>query len=341
MLRGETFLDTFGDLSSTEKIKLLETMVLSRVTEEKIEQLNNEKALHGTNHLCIGQEASHTGLCAALDKNDWITATHRGHGFFLAKGGSLSSFWAEMFGLSNGCCKGLGGSMHLADIDNKYMCSSGVVAAGVPISAGIALSLKYKHKSNIAVSVFGDGASNQGMTFETMNLAVVLQLPILFYCENNGYAVSSRSSEFVGAESITSRANAFGINSTSVNGNDIAQVYDAVKTAANYIRTNTKPFFIEVKTYRIAGHSRSDNKSYRTHDEENLHAQNCPIKAYAATLIKEGLLEQTDFSEMISAAKARTNAEADKCLNLAKNQANITSLEEALQCVAPSFGGVQ
>lgn len=332
---------TFGDLSSAERIVLLKTMILSRVSEEKIEQLNNINALHGTNHMCIGQEASHVGLCAALNKNDWITATHRGHGFFLARGCSPYAFWAEMFGLKDGCCKGLGGSMHLADMDKHYMCSTGVVAAGVPISAGIALSIKYKHQSNIAVSVFGDGASNQGMTFETMNLAVVLKLPMLFYCENNEYAVSSSSQKFVGAQSIAKRAQAFGLKSVSVDGNDIESVFNAVSEAADYIRNNTKPYFIEVKTYRLSGHSRSDKKCYRDINEEMLQRSSCPITRYSQKLIEQDIITKEKLNEMFENERQETLKNAEICINKSKDKSNFTSVQTALGYVLPFSGGIQ
>ncbi|MCR4723744.1 MAG: thiamine pyrophosphate-dependent dehydrogenase E1 component subunit alpha [Eubacteriales bacterium] len=282
---------------------LMQTMLLSRAFEEKIAYLNELKALHGTNHLAIGQEACHTGLIAALDEDDWIIATHRGHGFYLARTGDITGMAEEMYGTKYGMCRGLGGSMHFSDMENHYICSTGIVGGGLPIAAGAAINLKYCGKPGISVACFGDGASNQGMTFETMNLASMMGLRLLFFCENNQYAVSSPSSEFIANTTLVKRAAGFGIASFSVDGNDITAVTKAVIEAKEYILRENRPYFLEAVTYRMSGHSRSDKLVYRTEEEEAAWMEKDPIKLYKKVLMDDGALTEEAFMEMKKSAE--------------------------------------
>ena len=316
----------FFKIKPVKKTELLQTMCLIRFAEEKINDLNEIHAFHGTNHLCIGQEASNTGLCAALDDADYLIATHRGHGMYLAKcKRNIDAMMAEMFGLYAGMCKGLGGSMHFSDMSCGYVCSTGVVAAGIPIAAGIALGLKYNSKNNISVVAFGDGASNQGMAFESLNLASYLDLPLMFFCENNQYAVSSPSEKFAAHSKIYERARGFGIESVHVDGNRLDEVYDAVCEAKKYILSHKRPYFIESETYRCNGHSRSDALVYRTKEEEGKWRLNDPIKYYAKLLQKEGILTEKMLDEILCETKAEVNNAVELCL---KNR-EVISFEEA------------
>ncbi len=316
----------FFELESEKKLELLQTMCLIRSAEEKINCLNDVHAFHGTNHLCIGQEASNVGLCAALNDSDYLIATHRGHGMYLAKcRKNINAMMFEMFGLYNGMCKGLGGSMHFSDMSCGYVCSTGVVAAGIPIAAGIALGLKYNEKNSISVVAFGDGASNQGMAFESLNLASYLDLPLLFFCENNQYAVSSPSAKFVAHNRIYERVKAFGLESVSVDGNKLDEVYNAVCKAKEYILSNRRPYFIESETYRQNGHSRSDALVYRTREEEAEWRLNDPIKYFAALLQTEGVLTEELFADMLS----EVNFEVENAVDLCNKKKNVISFEEA------------
>lgn len=325
----------FYEIKPEKKLELLKTMCLIRSAEEKINDLNRAHTFHGTNHLCMGQEASNTGLCATLDDNDYLIATHRGHGMYLAKCKmNINAMMSEMFGLYDGMCKGLGGSMHFSDMSCGYVCSTGVVAAGVPIAAGIALGLKYNEKKNISVVAFGDGASNQGMTFESLNLASYLNLPILFFCENNQYAVSSPSSKFVAHNRIYERAKAFGVESLSVDGNKIDEVYNAVCKAKEYIISNNRPYFIESETYRQNGHSRSDALVYRTSEEEEKWRLNDPIKYYADLLQTEGLLNEKMFFDICSEAEG----EVENAVKLCSENREVISFEEAQSYVYADRG---
>lgn len=316
----------FYNLNSEQKIKMLRTMCLIRAAEMKIEELNKAHAFHGTNHLCMGQEASNVGLCAALDKEDYLMATHRGHGMYLAKcEENINAMMGEMFGLYHGMCKGLGGSMHFSDMTHNYVCSTGVVAAGIPIASGIALGLKYKNQNNISVVAFGDGASNQGMAFESLNLASYLDLPLLFFCENNQYAVSSPTERFLSHKKIYERVRGFGIESVCIDGNKIEEVYNAVKEARKYILSNKRPFFIESTTYRFNGHSRSDALVYRTKEEEYEWHLKDPIKYYSKLLQQQEIIGEKELDEIW----AKTKSEVDDAVEFCLNNKEIISFEEA------------
>ncbi len=306
----------FENLNDDKKIELLKQMVCIREAEKAIQKLNEKKALHGTNHLCIGQEASNVGLCAALDENDWLIATHRGHGFYLAKCGfNINAMMAEMFGLNSGMCRGLGGSMHFSDMDNRYVCGTGVVAGGVPIGVGMALNLKYMNKEGIAIASFGDGASNQGMALESLNLASFWEVPVLFYCENNMYAVSSPADKFIANTTIAKRAMGFGIESETVDGNDIEKVYNAVKKAKEYMKETLKPYFIEVLTYRMNGHSRSDKIVYRTKEDEAVWEERCPIVSYKEKLKSCGLISEEDYISIVENYSNLVSEAVEECMN--------------------------
>lgn len=239
-----------------------------------------------------------------MNDEDWLIATHRGHGFYLAKCGfNIKAMMAEMFGLNDGMCRGLGGSMHFSDMDNHYVCGTGVVAGGVPIGVGMALNLKYMNKDGIAVVAFGDGAANQGMALESFNLASFWEVPVLFYCENNQYAVSSPSDRFIANTTIAERTKGFGIESITVDGNDIKEVYNAVKTAKEYMKDTSKPYLIESITYRFNGHSRSDKIVYRTREDEALWIEKCPIDRYKTYLEKCNLITNEQYEFFVSEYK--------------------------------------
>ena len=285
-------------LNLEEKNNLLYIMLLSRHFEEKVNELFMQGKIHGTTHLGIGQEANHAGVSSALKSNDWILTTHRGHGHYIGKGGSVSSMMAELFGSKDGICDGLGGSMHLADLQNFNMGSSGVVGGVLPLAVGMGFALKYKKQSQIVLGMFGDAASNQGMALESFNLASVWEVPVIFYCENNMYGMSAPADKFVGGNNIPLRAKSFGIKSKSVDGNNIIDVYNAVYEAADYVRKNQKPFLIESKTYRWMGHSKSDVKSYRTDEEEVFWKNKCPIDSYKAYLKENDFITEDQIAAL-------------------------------------------
>ena len=315
-------------LNLEEKIKLLYTMLLSRHFEEKVNELFMQGKIHGTTHLGIGQEANHAGVSAALKPDDWILTTHRGHGHFIGKGGSVQSMMAELFGSKEGICYGLGGSMHLADLEHYNMGSSGVVGGVLPLAVGMGFALKYKEQSQIVLGMFGDAASNQGMALESFNLASVWEVPVLFYCENNMYGMSAPADKFVGGNNIPLRAESFGIKSKAVDGNNVIEVYNAVYEAAEYVRKNQKPFLIESKTYRWMGHSKSDIRSYRTTEEEVFWKNKCPIDSYKA------YLKERDFitDDQIVALEKQSESEVEEAVSVCIQQ-DALSFEEMLDYV--------
>ena len=313
-------------------INMLEKMYLSRFFETKLQKEFNEGNLYGTTHLSIGQEASHVGLCSALEKGDWIVPTHRCHGFNIASGSDMEAMFSEMLGSRHGLCKGLGGSMHMTDVSTYNLGSSAVVGSGVPIAGGAAFALKRQKKENIAVAIFGDGASSRGSVHEMMNLASVWGLPLLFFMENNHYGMSASSDRMIATDSIHSRAEGYRILHKRVDGNDVEAVFDAVKRAREEILENNKPFFIEVDTYRLCGHSKSDKLLYRTREEEKEWENKDPIVRYEAYLVSSGILTR-DECESIK-EKARNDVDI-AWINAWNKRDDILSIEEAESLVMP------
>lgn len=264
-----------------KEIDVISLMMRSRFFEEKIDEEFRKGSLYGTTHLSIGQEASHTGLCLALEKGDWFVPTHRCHGFNIASSSSLSAMFSEMLGSRHGLCMGLGGSMHMTDTEHYNLGSSAVVGSGIPLALGASYALKRQNKDNIAVAIFGDGASSRGTLHEAMNLSSVWNLPLLFYMENNHYGMSASSSRMISTSSVASRSDGYGIEYMTVDGNDYDEVYEAVRKARKYILENKRPFFIECSTYRQCGHSKSDKLKYRSQSEEDEWKKHDPVLLYA------------------------------------------------------------
>ena len=273
-------------------------MLRSRYFENKTEELFKAGLIHGTTHLANGQEASQVGLCMALSKEDWIVPTHRCHGFTVAKGSSVFAMFSEMFGSANGLAKGLGGSMHMPDKAMCNMGSSAVVGSGVPLATGIAFYFKRNNINNISVAIFGDGASSRGSVHESMNLASVWKLPVLFYCENNLYGMSASSSDMVSVNHVAERASAYSMPGLTVDGNDVEAVYQAVCNAVQHIKSGKGPYILEVLTYRQKGHSKSDRRLYRTAEEEALWLAKDPIVLFEKKLIENGTLTKAEIEEI-------------------------------------------
>jgi pyruvate dehydrogenase E1 component alpha subunit len=268
-------------------------MMLIRLFEEALEEMFSRGLLHGTMHLSIGQEATAAGACLALEKEDLITSTHRGHGHCLAKGADPYKMFAELLGRKDGYCRGRGGSMHIADLSNGNLGANGIVGGSLTISVGAALSFQLQKKENIVLCFFGDGAVNEGSFHEALNLASLWNLPVLFLCENNQYGMSMASSKAVAGESIASRGESYGIKSVQIDGNDVEKVFKTVKNFKNEILETKSPRFIEAVTYRYRGHSKSDRNLYRTSDEINYwKEEKDPIKRFIGKLQEEGVSEE-------------------------------------------------
>ncbi len=236
----------------------LRKMYLIRKFEKGAEDSYTRGLIHGTMHLSIGQEASAVGACMALSDADKITSTHRGHGHCIAKGADVARMFAEFFGKEEGYCRGRGGSMHIADVTQGNLGANGIVAGGIPIATGAALSAKRLGTGAVTVCFFGDGANNEGAFHESLNMAAIWKLPVVFVCENNRYGMSVSTERSTAVASIAERAAAYAMPGVSVDGNDFSAVAEAVETAAARARAGDGPSLIESVTYRWRGHSKSD-----------------------------------------------------------------------------------
>jgi TPP-dependent pyruvate/acetoin dehydrogenase alpha subunit len=272
-------------------------MLLIRRFEERVIQLVNANEIAGTTHEYIGEEAIAVGVCNMLKQTDIIASTHRGHGHIIAKGGDVKRMMAELFGRVTGYNRGKGGSMHIADLALGIYGANGIVAAGVPIAAGAAWAAKLRKTGQVAVAFFGDGGANQGVLHETMNLAGVWQLPLLFICENNQYAVTTASTASTAGPGISHRAAAYGFPGYLVDGMDVEQVMAQVSKAVEQARTGGGPSLLECKAYRFQGHftaERALKLSYRLADEIDLWRAQDPIVTWGAKLAERGILSEVE-----------------------------------------------
>ena len=310
-------------LSSKWKINMLKKMMEIRFFElECIRQFDNKNIL-GTLHTCIGQEAVAVGCCEPLRQGDVVTSTHRGHGHFLAFGGSSKHLMAELFGRRDGYCRGKGGTQHIASFADGFLGSNGITGGGIPYSTGIGLAHKLKKTDSIAVCFFGDGACNQGTFHESLNIASIWKLPIIYVCENNQYAMSARFEKMVNIENLADRSVAYGIPGKIVDGNDVLATNDIMRNACEYARKGNGPVLIEAKTYRISGHSRRDQCVYRTKEEETLWAGLCPIKRLQSHLLVAGILSIGD----IEAVEAMIRAELADAVRYAEKSSYLSKAE--------------
>ncbi|WP_027167937.1 thiamine pyrophosphate-dependent dehydrogenase E1 component subunit alpha [Mesorhizobium sp. WSM3224] len=278
---------------SPEQLRgVLHKMYLIRRFEEGAEECYTRGLIHGTMHLSIGQEASAMGVCMPLAEDDQITSTHRGHGHCIAKGAEVSRMFAEFFGKTTGYCKGRGGSMHIADVAKGNLGANGIVAGGIPIAVGAALSSKRMKTGKVVVSFFGDGANNEGAFHEALNMAAVWKLPVIFVCENNGYGMSTSTARSTAVKNIADRAAAYAMPGVIVNGNIFSEVAEASFKAVERARAGEGPTLIESKTYRHRGHSKSDRNRYRTKEEiEDWMANRDPIALFETELRDFGFID--------------------------------------------------
>jgi TPP-dependent pyruvate/acetoin dehydrogenase alpha subunit len=281
---------------------MLRKMLLLRKFEEKIEELFLVKGvLIGPSHLYLGQEAIAVGAMSALDKNDLTITTYRGHGHALAKGVPSNLCMAELFGKSTGTCKGLGGSMHVAiypEVGSLY--ATAIVGSGLPIVAGVGLGLKQKKSKNIAACFFGDGAVNTGAFHEAMNLISLWKLPVLLFCENNQYAMSTPVTRAVSSASIAERGRSYGMSTMVVDGNDVASVYVATRQAAERARNNLEPTFLECITYKMKGHGVYDKGDYRPKEEIARWLERDPVLTFEKSLLDQNLLTKAELTQIES-----------------------------------------
>jgi pyruvate dehydrogenase E1 component alpha subunit len=253
-------------------------------------------------------------VCSALNADDVITSTHRPHGHCIAKGLDVASMMAELFGRSTGCCKGKGGSMHMGDLSKGIVPAVAIVGGGLPIATGIALSFKMRGQSRVAAAFMGDGATNEGIFHESLNMASVWDLPALFVVENNLYAASTSVKLSMKVEHVSQRACAYGIPGVTVDGNDVLAVYEAAREAVERARAGKGPTLLELLTYRITGHSRRDPCLYQPEEERKQAVANEPIGRFAGWLMAHGSADQASLDEIRAGVKAEIEAAVAKAI---------------------------
>ncbi|HEY3099104.1 MAG TPA: dehydrogenase E1 component subunit alpha/beta [Methylomirabilota bacterium] len=299
---------------------LYTTMVKIRRFDEKTAELFIQGLVKGTAHSYVGEEAVAAAACANLREDDYIVGTHRGHGHCIAKGARVDRMMAELFGRVDGYCRGLGGSMHIAALDLNILGCNGIVAAGLPIGSGAALASRIRRTDRAVIAFFGDGGANQGVVHESLNLAAVWKLPIVYLCENNQYALSTASTRTTAGASIAARAAGYGIPGVRIDGNDVLAVYEAVKTAVARARGGEGPTLIEAVTYRWGGHSmRANLPDYRTKDEEREWMDKDPIARLHGELERRGtsIMRLKELEESVE-------AELDRAVRFATESAEPT-----------------
>ncbi|MCV2866823.1 thiamine pyrophosphate-dependent dehydrogenase E1 component subunit alpha [Albidovulum sediminicola] len=282
---------------SPEQLKdALRKMFLIRKFEEGAEDSYMRGLIHGTMHLSIGQEASAVGSCMSLTDADKITSTHRGHGHCVAKNADLGKMFAEFFGKETGYCKGRGGSMHIADPSKGNLGANGIVGGGLPIAVGAALSAKRLGTGAVTICFFGDGANNEGAFHESLNMAAVWKLPVVFVCENNKYGMSTSTARSTAVKNIAERAAAYSMPGVTVDGNDFSAVTEAVDAAVARARAGEGPSLVENLTYRWRGHSKSDRNRYRTKEEISEWMERDPIVAMSNLLVAHKILSEAEVA---------------------------------------------
>jgi pyruvate dehydrogenase E1 component alpha subunit len=276
-------------------LRVYEQMLKIRHFEEQVRELYTSARMPGLTHLYIGEEAVAVGVCEALRRDDYITSTHRGHGHCLAKGASVDRMFAELLGKEAGYCRGKGGSMHIADQETGNLGANAIVGGSAGIATGAAMSSKMRGSDQVAVCFFGDGALGQGLLFETMNMAALWKLPVIYVCENNLYGEYTPGSETIAGE-ITGRPQAFGIHTEEINGQDVREVYATTLRLVERARNGEGPAFISCNTYRYHGHHVGDvQRTFYRSKEEEQHWQNerDPLKMLGAWLLEQAIADSS------------------------------------------------
>lgn len=293
-------------------IKLLTEMVLMRRFEEKAGQMYGLQKIGGFCHLYIGQEAIATGSIAALDlKKDYVLTAYRDHGHALACGMDPGVLMAELYGKASGCSKGKGGSMHLFDVDKHMYGGHGIVGSHIPLASGVALKIKYNEEDGVVLCYFGDGAIHQGAFHESLNMAKIWNLPIVFICENNQYGMGTSVERVSSVHDLYIMGDSYGIPGKQVDGMNVLEIYEETMEAVRKAREEGAPAFLEIKTYRYRGHSMSDPAKYRTREELNEYRQQDPIILLKEAMIEKDLLTEEEYKRIDDEAKEISNKSVD------------------------------
>jgi pyruvate dehydrogenase E1 component alpha subunit len=296
-------------------LDLLRDMVRIRRLEERAAELYGEGKIRGFLHLYIGEEAVAVGVLHALAVDDAVVATYREHGHALIKGVPMKSIMAEMYGRQEGCSRGRGGSMHLFDASTRFFGGNAIVAGGLPLAVGLALAERMQGGSRLCACFFGEGAMAEGAFHESINLAALWQLPVLFCCENNLYAMGTALERSQSQTDLCAKASAYKVNARSVDGMNVTDVYEAARHAVEQIRAGHGPFFLELRTYRFRAHSMFDPQLYRDKDEVEKWKAHGPIHTYSAQLKAEGFLDEPGFLAIL----AQVDAEVEAAITFAES----------------------
>ena len=282
-------------LIKNDLIEMYRTMVKIRLFEEMADKLYALGKVHGTMHLSAGQEAVAVGTGLAMRPEDYLINHHRGHGHLIANGADVNKMMAEFLGKETGYCRGRGGSMHIADVESNNLGANGIVAGGMELVAGVGLAIQMKKEDRVALVIFGDGAANEGIFHESLNMAAIWDLPVIYLCENNHYGMSAEVERVSSKTPFRERAEAHNIPGYFIDGNDVLAVYEMMKKAAEHARSNKGPIFVEVETYRYFGHSKSDRNLYRTKEEIEAWEAQDPIKRFETLLVEAKVIPKKDF----------------------------------------------
>ena len=315
-------------LSKEQAENYLLQMYQVRAFEEQAEKSYMAGKIHGTMHLSIGQEASAIGSISTLEKSDYIIGHHRGHGLCIAKGADLNLMMAEFYGKENGYCRGRGGSMHIADVKGGNLGANGVVGGGIPMAVGIGIGLKMKAENQVLLAFFGDGAASTGAFHESMILAVLFQVPVVFICENNQYAMSFAANDWTTSKKIAAHGEIYGLNSESNDGNDLLVVKNSVQKAVDLARSGGGPSLIVNDTYRWRGHSKSDRNRYRTPEEIEEWKKKDPILKFRNYCVSEKLLTEKEADQIKETGYA--DIEAARVFAEASPEPKVETLEEGV-----------
>ena len=279
-------------IDSSTLLGLYRTMLTIRLFEQRVAREFRTGEIPGFVHMYIGEEAVAAGVCANLDDGDYVTSTHRGHGHCIAKGCELGPMMAEIYGREDGLCKGRGGSMHIADFSRGMLGANAIVGGGIALATGAGLASSVRGSGQVAVAFFGDGAANQGILHESLNLAAIWKLPVLYVCENNGFAESTPAAYATSVPDVASRAVAYGIPGVVADGADVREVYAAAHAAVARARAGEGPTLLEVKTYRFLGHFEGDPDRYRDDHERRVTREHDALER-----LREELLAAADATE--------------------------------------------
>ncbi len=297
-------------IGGKKKIRMLRKMILIRRTEETILREYRKGAVTGAIHLSIGQEAVPVGVCEALREDDYLFSTHRGHGHALAKGCDVKRMMAELMGKETGLCRGHGGSMHLYQTEIGLMGGNGIVGGGIPLSLGPAFAVQYREQDRVSVTFFSDGASNQGAFHESLNLASLWKLPVIFVCENNCYAATTPVQNSCAAIDIAGRANGYGIPGVTVDGNSVTAVYSAAQEAVARARSGEGPTLLECKTYRIEPHC-GIIQDQRKPGEREAWQKKDPVIRFTKELISDKIITDVEIRKIKESVDAELKTAVD------------------------------